>query len=151
MPNDEFLMTNGGPGKGQRPKGKGQNGAGQDQLKDRIEELIGDAGKRQEFVTARELAGICQVEARDVLRAVKVRIEALKDEGCPIVGLPETPGPGYTWIHDPTTDWARDVMRRHRDDMGSRVKKMVRHLASIQRVALAVAQQELFRAGQTAE
>lgn len=121
----------------QKPKGKSQN---EDWVKIRIRLLLERGG----WVTAKELAELMCLEARDPLREIKKRIEELRDEGAPIVSLPKKPGPGYLWIGDPDAPHAQEAVRLYEADMRSRMGRMVKHLATIKRVTVRVAQGCLF-------
>lgn len=116
---------------------------GTDRMRNRIEQELRAAGEREMFVTGKQLVRILGVESADPLRQVKRRIEALKDEGCPIVGLPEFPGPGFTWVHDAESEWGRKVLKACEADMGSRISKMARHLAGLRRMSEQEARQQL--------
>jgi len=59
-----------------------------DRLKEAIRDRIWVAGQCRRFVTATELVRELRPDVRDPLRAVKKRIEELRNEGCAIVGLP---------------------------------------------------------------
>jgi hypothetical protein len=112
-------------------------------MKERVLEEISAAGVHERFITARELVRMLGVTAADPLRVVKRRIEELKDEGHPIVGLPEAPGPGFTYVHDPETPFGREVVERFNADMGSRFRKMARHVAVVKRLTDVEARRQL--------
>ena len=122
------------------------------------------------------------LESRDPIRFLKKKIEELRDEECPIVGLPgsgashestkarngaerkstdstdytdgpgqelrtknqERLGPGYTWVHDPSSVWGRRVIERFDLDIGHRIREMVRHRAVLTGMTVDQAQTELF-------
>lgn len=121
-------------------------------MKEAVRERIWVAGQCQRFVTATEMVRELRIEARDPLREVKKRIEELRDEGRPIVGLPSgktgqqgsTLGPGYTWVHEAGSEWGREVIRRFKADMGSRIKQMRDHLMVLEQCSASEAQTELF-------
>jgi len=88
------------------------------------------------------------LESRDPIRFLKKRIEQLRNEESPIVGLPggngDGFGPGYTWIHDPHSEWGRAVIARFDLDIGSRIREMVKHRAVLTGMTVDQAQTELF-------
>jgi hypothetical protein len=125
-----------------------------DQLKERIRDAIWNAGMRNQFVSANEMVREFGVRLQDPIRAVKKRIEDLRNEECPIVGLPggngggDGFGPGYTWIHDPGSEWGRAVIARFDLDIGSRIREMVRHRAILTKMTITEAQMQLFQAAE---
>lgn len=133
-----------------------------DQLKERIRTAIWNAGICNRFVTATEMVREFHLESRDPVRFLKKRIEQLRNEECPIVGLPggqgsrgqgfkessDGLGPGYTWVHDPGSEWGRAVIARFDLDIGSRIREMVKHRAVLTRMTVTEAQMQLFGAGE---
>ena len=136
-----------------------------DLLKERIRSVIWNAGERQSFVTATEMVRTFHVESADPVRTIKKKIEELRNEENPIVGLPgksrtslTSPtgrtntaegdgfGPGYTWVHEPSSEWGRRVIERFDADIGHRIREMVRHRAVLTRMTVVQAQRELFEA-----
>lgn len=134
-----------------------------DALKERIRDAIWNAGMRQEFVTATAMVREFHPESADPIRTIKKKIEELRNEENPIVGLPgrtatdehgrtqtdtdNRMGPGYTWVHDPGAEWGRAVIGRFDLDIGSRIREMVRHRAVLTRMTVVEAQTELFGRG----
>jgi biotin operon repressor len=112
-----------------------------DWVKIRVRLLLERGG----WITAKELAELMCLEARDPLREIKKRIEELRDEGAPIVSLPKKPGPGYLWVGDPDAAGAQEAVRLYEADMKSRMGRMVKHLARIKRVTERKVQEELFK------
>jgi len=119
----------------------------------------------QRFVTATEMAREFHLESTDPIRFLKKKIEQLRNEECPIVGLPggqgsrgqgikgssDGLGPGYTWVHDPTSAWGRAVIARFDLDIGSRIREMIKHRAVLTGMTVSEAQTELFGRSANAE